>query len=105
MLLLPGDLDSRRPGFAEAVAEAVRQERRPVVVSGDCTTALGTVAGLQHAGMDPGTVWFDAYGDVQTLDAIASGYLGGLALDVIDPGAAPKPAVSACRRRRVNIAR
>jgi arginase len=31
-----------------------------VVLSGDRTTALGTVAGLQHAGIDPGIIWFDA---------------------------------------------
>jgi arginase len=51
-----------------------------VVLSGDCTTALGTVAGLQRAGADPGIVWFDAHGDVQTLETSASGYLGGFPL-------------------------
>jgi arginase len=30
---------------------------RPVVLSGDCTTSLGTMAGLQHAGIDAGVVW------------------------------------------------
>lgn len=68
---------------AGAVAGSVRQGRRPVVVSGDCTTALGTVAGLQHAGIDPGIVWFDAHGDVQTLETTASGYLGGLPLRLL----------------------
>lgn len=68
---------------AGAVASSVRQERRPVVLSGDCTTALGTVAGLQHAGMDPGIVWFDAHGDLQTLETTASGYLGGLPLRLL----------------------
>lgn len=53
------------------------------VVSGDCTTALGTVAGLQRAGLDPGVVWFDAHGDVQTLETTASGYLGGLPLRLL----------------------
>ena len=68
---------------AGAVASTVQQGRRPVVLSGDCTTALGTVAGLQHAGMDPGIVWFDAHGDVQTLETTASGYLGGLPLRLL----------------------
>jgi arginase family enzyme len=54
-----------------------------VVVSGDCTTALGTVAGLQRPGADPGIVWFDAHGDVQTLETTASGYLGGLPLRLL----------------------
>lgn len=68
---------------ADAVSEAVRHGHRPVVLSGDCTTALGTVAGLQHAGIDPGIVWFDAHGDAQTLETTASGYLGGLPLRLL----------------------
>jgi arginase len=67
----------------EAVAGAAGQGTRPVVVSGDCTTALGTVAGLQRAGIDVGIVWFDAHGDVQTLETTASGYLGGLPLRLL----------------------
>lgn len=68
---------------AGAVARAAGKGICPVVASGDCTTALGTVAGLQQAGIDPGIVWFDAHGDVQTLETTASGYLGGLPLRVL----------------------
>jgi arginase len=63
---------------ARAVSRAVSARQVPVVVSGDCSTALGTVAGLQQADLDPAVVWFDAHGDVQTLETSASGYLGGL---------------------------
>lgn len=62
---------------AQAVAAEVRAGRVPVVVSGDCTTSLGVVAGLQRAGRDPRVVWFDAHGDVQTPGTTATGYLGG----------------------------
>ena len=68
---------------ADAVAGAASRNERPVVVSGDCTTALGTVAGLQRAGTVAGIVWFDAHGDVQTLETTASGYLGGLPLRLL----------------------
>jgi arginase len=68
---------------ADAVAGAARRGERPVVLSGDCTTALGTVAGLQRAGSVAGIVWFDAHGDVQTLETTASGYLGGLPLRIL----------------------
>jgi arginase len=54
-----------------------------VVVSGDCTTALGTMSGLQRAGIEAGIVWFDAHGDVQTLETTTSGYLGGLPLRLL----------------------
>jgi arginase len=68
---------------AAAVAEEVAAGQRPTVVSGDCTTAIGTVAGLQRAGLDPGIVWFDGHGDVQSLETTTSGYLGGLPLRIL----------------------
>ena len=69
---------------AQAVAAAARDGARPVVVlSGDCTTALGIMAGLQRAGAEAGIVWFDAHGDVQTLETTTSGYLGGLPLRLL----------------------
>lgn len=51
-----------------------------VVVSGDCTTSIGTMAGLQRGGLTPGVVWFDAHGDFHTEATTISGYLGGLPL-------------------------
>lgn len=68
---------------AATVAETVAGGGRPAVLSGDCTTSLGTVAGLQRAGLDPAIVWFDAHGDLQTLETTTSGYLGGLALRLL----------------------
>ncbi|QIS12379.1 arginase family protein [Nocardia arthritidis] len=68
---------------AARVAESARRGERPVVMAGDCTTALGTVAGLQRAGLDPAVVWFDAHGDLQTLETTTSGYLGGLPLRML----------------------
>ena len=68
---------------AQAVAADVTASECPVVLTGDCTTALGIVAGLQRAGADPAIVWFDAHGDVQTLETTASGYLGGLPLRLL----------------------
>jgi arginase len=69
---------------SEQVADAVKDGAGlPVVQSGDCTTSLGIVAGLQRTGADPGVVWFDAHGDVQTLETSTSGYLGGLPLRLL----------------------
>jgi len=62
---------------ASAVAAEVRAGRVPVVLSGDCTTSLGVVAGLQRAGHAPHVVWFDGHGDVQTPETTSTGYLGG----------------------------
>jgi arginase len=65
---------------AGAVEAEVRAGEVPTVVTGDCTTALATVAGLQRAGVEVGIVWFDAHGDVQTLETSTSGYIAGCAL-------------------------
>ena len=68
---------------AEAVAADVADGGWPAVISGDCTVALGTVAGLQRAGLDPGIVWLDAHGDVQTMETTHSGFLGGMPLRIL----------------------
>jgi arginase len=53
------------------------------VACADCTTSLGIMAGLQRAGVDPAVVWFDAHGDVQTMETTGSGFLGGMPLRVL----------------------
>src|SRR5262245_49391597 len=68
---------------AAEVATMAGADGRPLVLSGDCLTSLGTVAGLQRAGIDPAIVWFDAHGDVQTVETTASGYLGGMPLRIL----------------------
>jgi arginase len=68
---------------AAAVASTVEAGAVPIVMSGDCTTALGTVAGLQRAGVEPTIIWFDGHGDVQTLETTHTGYLGGLPLRIL----------------------
>ncbi|MEU4563062.1 arginase family protein [Actinoplanes sp. NPDC023936] len=68
---------------AAAVAPVVAAGTIPVVFSGDCLVAGATVAGVQQAGVDPAVIWFDAHGDVHTLETSSSGYLGGLSLRVI----------------------
>ncbi|HCT77464.1 MAG TPA: arginase [Micromonosporaceae bacterium] len=81
------DVWSRLVRLYDSVADAVAQEVRagsvPVIVSGDCTVSIGITAGLQRAGLDASVVWFDAHGDVQTLETTTSGYIGGMALRIL----------------------
>ena len=72
---------------ARSVEGVVRAGRVPVVQSGDCTPSLGVVAGVERAGGAPARVWVDAHGDVQTPEASASGYLGGMPLRQLVGGA------------------
>lgn len=66
--------------LATHVADSARTGLLTRVVTGDCLAALGTLAGLQRSGLDPALVWFDAHGDVHTVESSTSGYLGGMPL-------------------------
>ena len=68
---------------ADQIAAAVSRGGPTTVLSGDCLVAMATLAGAQRAGVHPGIVWFDAHGDVHTLDTTTSGYLGGLSLRLV----------------------
>lgn len=87
-----GDVWERMAALHNAVADAVvddlRADGRAEVVTGDCLLAMATLAGVQRAGLDPAVIWFDAHGDVHTLDSTTSGYLGGVSLRLLQ-GAHP----------------
>jgi len=52
----------------------------PVVLSGNCGAALGTLSGLAA---DPvGIIWLDAHGDFNTPETTTSGFLDGMGLSV-----------------------
>jgi arginase len=79
------DLHERVAGEVQKLLARVNPEGpagadRLNVVTGDCLISLGTVLGVQRAGFDPAIVWFDAHGDVHTVDTSASGYPGGMVL-------------------------
>jgi len=38
-----------------------------VSIAGDCCAAIGELAGLQRAGINPLFIWFDAHGDFNIL--------------------------------------
>jgi arginase len=99
-----GDLWSRiaalHDAAADQIAAAVRTGEPTTVLSGDCLVAMGVLAGVQRAGVDPGVVWFDAHGDVHTLQTSTSGYLGGLSLRLL-LGAHPELLAGPLRLRPV----
>lgn len=67
--------------LAHRVAATAAQGRIPLVLSGNCGAALGTVAGLALAGAaDVGVVWLDAHGEFNTPDTTTSGFLDGMGL-------------------------
>ncbi|HVN53063.1 MAG TPA: arginase family protein [Anaerolineaceae bacterium] len=63
------------------VREGLDQGRLPLVLSGNCSAALGGIAGWEGAtGCDLGILWLDAHGDFNTPDISPSGFLDGMGL-------------------------
>lgn len=85
--LPPGSKQARiaviNRALSRLVADAVAAGRRPVSLAGDCLSAIGVLAGLQKAGIDPALLWFDAHGDFNTWETSPSGFLGGMPLAMI----------------------
>jgi arginase len=63
-----------------AVRDARESGRLPIVLAGNCNTAVGTLAGL---GAGVGVAWFDAHGDFNTPETTTSGFLDGTAVAII----------------------
>lgn len=69
--------------IARRTAGAVRAALRAaddfvLVLEGDCSHAVGAIGGLAQARGNPGVIWFDAHGDLNTMETTTSGFLGGM---------------------------
>ena len=66
--------------LAETVHEAIQEGALPLVLAGNCNTAVGVMAGLPD---NTGVIWFDAHGDFSTPDTSESGFLDGMGLAIL----------------------
>ena len=124
------DPDAPRAANAAAVADRARQvaervaaaDGRVLVLGGDCTVGVGTVAGLALRGARPGLVYFDRHADLNVPDSTIDGALDwmgvahmldvdgctdglagvGGARPLLEPGPArlPRPRPRSARRSR-----
>jgi arginase len=53
----------------------------PIVLSGNCNTAVGTISGCGCR--NTGVVWFDAHGESTTPDTTTSGFLDGMGISIL----------------------
>jgi len=67
--------------LSPAVREARESGRFPIVLAGNCNTAVGTLAGL--GAQSTGVAWFDAHGDFNTPETTRTGFLDGTAVAII----------------------
>jgi len=65
------------------VEEVVRQGGFPLVLGGDHSIAIGTLAGVRRArGREPGLIWVDAHGDINTPLTSPSGNVHGMPVSI-----------------------
>ena len=66
--------------IASLVSKAARDGHTPVVLGGDHSVALGTLAGLADAHGPGGVLWLDAHGDLNSPETSPSGNVHGMVL-------------------------
>ena len=66
--------------LAAEMKTARRNDELPIVLAGNCSSAIGTLAGCPR---DTAVVWFDAHADLNTAETTTTGMLDGLALSMV----------------------
>lgn len=64
------------------VAEQLRLKRFPLILGGDHSIAIGTLAGIRQHTKKLGVIWFDAHGDINTPKTSPSGNIHGMSVAV-----------------------
>lgn len=66
--------------LANRVSNVIERKRFPLVLGGDHSMAIGTVAGAAKHFKNMGLIWFDAHGDLNTGETSPSGNIHGMSL-------------------------
>jgi len=68
--------------LSEQVQASIESGRFPLVLGGDHSIAIGTLAGLTQQYQQLGVIWFDAHADLNTEETSPSGNVHGMSLAV-----------------------
>ncbi|WP_425609182.1 arginase [Ureibacillus aquaedulcis] len=68
--------------LSEKIDEIIRLNRFPLVLGGDHSIAIGTLAGVAKHDGNLGVIWYDAHGDLNTAETSPSGNIHGMPLAV-----------------------
>ena len=68
--------------IALATDRAIQSGRLPLVIAGNCNTAVGGISGI-GGGRKRGHLWFDAHGDFCTPETTDTGFLDGMGLAMV----------------------
>ena len=64
--------------LAQVVEAIAKAGNIPLVLGGDHSIGMGTIAGLDRAGKRAGVIWIDAHGDINTPETSPSGNVHGM---------------------------
>ncbi|WP_153723080.1 arginase [Sporosarcina cascadiensis] len=76
------EVTSATEELAAAVSRIVKEKRFPLVLGGDHSIAIGTLAGLAAHYQNLGVIWYDAHADLNTSETSPSGNIHGMPLAV-----------------------
>ncbi|KXZ13179.1 arginase [Bacillus nakamurai] len=68
--------------LAKKVDSVIEKKRFPLVLGGDHSIAIGTLTGTAKHYKELGVIWYDAHGDLNTLETSPSGNIHGMPLAV-----------------------
>ncbi len=66
--------------LADCVDSIIKKGRFPLVLGGDHSIAIGTLAGVAKHFQNLGVIWYDAHGDLNTDETTPSGNIHGMPL-------------------------
>ncbi len=68
--------------LAKTVSNIIKDGRFPLVLGGDHSIGLGTIAGIANNKKDFGVIWIDAHGDLNTPETSPTGNIHGMPLAI-----------------------
>lgn len=68
--------------LCKKVNDEMGQGNFPLVLGGDHSIAIGTIAGVLQHQKKLGVIWFDAHGDINTIETSPSGNIHGMSVAV-----------------------
>lgn len=68
--------------LCEIVNGVIENGQLPIILGGDHSIAIGSLAGIAKSGANFGVIWFDAHGDMNTAETTPSGNIHGMPLAV-----------------------
>lgn len=75
-------VSEKNANLADKVDEAIQSGSFPLVLGGDHSIAIGTLAGVSKHYKNLGVIWYDAHGDLNTAETSPTGNIHGMPLAV-----------------------